>query len=210
MQSHPSGAVPQQARSIATRKKLLDAAAQSLCSLGYTNITTTVIAHAAGVSQGALYKHFGSKHHLVAATAEHLCRGLVEDFRSAFADERADEGQDQLPRLLRELWVVFLKPELYALIELYIAARTDEPLRLALIPVMQEHRGNLMCEARRLFPEAAAHNPHFEIAVDGIMSALQGAAMSAAVMQNPSRASDLSSFLEHLCRRELEPPYGVA
>jgi AcrR family transcriptional regulator len=209
MQVTSSGSVPQQARAVATRNKLIEAVVRSLCSRGYAKTTTTVVAQAAGVSQGALFKHFGSKQHLIAATTEHLFHGLVEDFRSAFQVEGGNEVEDQIPRLLNELWVVFLKPELYAVIELYIAARTDEQLRQALIPVMQEHRDNLINEARRLFPDAAVNNPRFESAVDAIMSAFQGAAMSAAVLQDASHASELSAFLEHLCRLELQPPYGV-
>ncbi len=198
---------PQQARAIATRLRLLDSAVLCLCEAGYAKTTTTMVAQRAEVSQGALYKHFGSKQQLIAGTAEHLFSGLVEDFQAAFAVSTS--GEDRLSRVLFELWTVFLTPELYAVVDLYIAARTDEPLRLALVPVVTQHRDNLHKEARVLFPEAAENNPRFEIAVDGILSTLQGAAMSAAVLDDLSNAAAFAAFLEHVCRRELEPPYGV-
>ena len=201
---------PTQARAIATRRKLLDAAVHSLCELGSAKTTTTVVARRAGVSQGALYKHFGSKHDLIAATTEHLFQGLIDDFRAAFAAAGAGQDQDPVTRVLQQLWAVFLTPELYAVVELYIAARTDEPLRRALLPVVCQHRDNLHEEARRLFPEAAADNPRFEVAVDTVMSVMQGAAMSAAVLQDHSGAAEFARFLEHVCRRELQPPYGAA
>ena len=72
MKSDTSRAAPQQARAKATRRKLLNAAVQSLCESGCAGTTTTVVANRAGVSQGALYKHFGSKHQLIAATVEHF------------------------------------------------------------------------------------------------------------------------------------------
>jgi AcrR family transcriptional regulator len=200
--------IPKQARAIATRVNLLDATVAGLCELGYAGTTTTMVASRAGVSQGALYKHFGSKHQLIAATTEHLFSGLVEDFRAAFAAGAGDE--DHLSRALRELWLVFLKPELYAVLELYIAARTDDALRQALVPVLLRHRANLQNEARTLFPGAAEANPRFEMAVDSILSAMQGAAMSAAVLRDLSDGRDFGQFLEHVCRRELEPPYGVS
>jgi AcrR family transcriptional regulator len=200
-------APPKQARAIATRQKLLDAAAQCLCELGARGTTTTAVAKRAGVSQGALYKHFGSKHHLLAATTEHLFNILIEAFRGAFGAQATD--QDRLSRVLQELWAVFLMPELYAVVELYIVARTDETLREALVPVLAEHRENLLAEARRIFPEAAAENPRFDMAVDGIMAAMQGAAMNAAVVRDLSQATEFATFVERVCRREFEPPYGV-
>ena len=207
MHNVPQRAAPQQARAIATRQKLLQATADSLCEVGCSGTTTTVVAERAGVSQGALFKHFGSKHQLRASTMEHLFDRLFDSFRIAFAASAEDE--DRLSCVLRELWAVFLTPELYAVVELYIAARTDEPLRLALVPVLGQHRSNLANEARQLFPQAADHNPNFDVAVDGILSTFQGAAMSAAVLQDFSGAAAFAEFLERVCRRELEPPYGA-
>ncbi len=78
------------------------------------------------------------------------------------------------------------------------------------MPVLQRHRLSLRAEARRLFPEAAQQNPRFDVAVDGVMSLLQGAAMSAAVLQDPSDAASFAVFVEELCRRELFPSPGAA
>ena len=56
-----------QARSRATRVRLLQATAAALEELGYAGASTTEVARRAGVSQGALYKHFPSKVQLLAA-----------------------------------------------------------------------------------------------------------------------------------------------
>ena len=205
--NEPSRPAPKQARAIATRRKLLEAAAASLCEVGCRGTTTTEVAQRAGVSQGALYKHFGNKQNLMAATTEYLFQHLIEAFRTAF--QPAQGQPDPLPIALSALWMVFLKPELYAVVELYIASRTDEPLRQALLPVLLEHQDNLLEEAKRLFPEAAVHNPRFNLAVGGLMAALQGAAMNAAVLGDLSNAGEFAGFVEEICRRELEPPYGV-
>ena len=191
-----------------TRRRLLAAAGRCLCERGFAGTTTTLVAREAGVSQGALYKHFRSKHQMIAATTEHLFAGLIEAFREAFS--RAASDRDPIARALPSLWAVFVTPELYAVVELYIAARTDERLRAALVPVLLQHRENLRAEARQLFPEAAAANPRFEIVVDSLMAALQGAAVSAAVLGQVQDAAQLGGFLEEMCRRELQPPYGGA
>ena len=205
--NEPLRQAPKQARAIATRKKLLEAAAQSLCEVGCRGTTTTEVAKRAGVSQGALYKHFGNKQNLMAATTEHLFQYLIAEFRVAF--QAALGQQDPLPVTLSALWMVFLKPELYAVVELYIASRTDEELRQALLPVLLVHQDNLLEEAKLLFPDAAQHNPRFNLAVSGLMAALQGAAMNAAVLGDLSNAGEFAGFVEEICRRELEPPYGV-
>jgi AcrR family transcriptional regulator len=197
---------PKQARALATRSKLLDATVQSLCEAGYAGTTTTTVARRAGVSQGALYKQFGSKQHLMAATTEHLFGGLIQQFRRAFA--KGASGADPAKRALEELWKVFLARELYAVMELYIRARTDEDLRGALVPVLERHRANLLKEARTLFPEAARENPRFDAGVDTVLSAMQGAAMTAGVMADLSRGLAFNEFLLHLWRREVEAPYG--
>jgi AcrR family transcriptional regulator len=197
---------PKQDRARVTRKKLLAAAGRALCELGFAGTTTTVVAKRAGVSQGALYRHFGSKQQLFAATTEYLFESLIEHFREAFS--KASTGSDPIARALPSLWAVFLTPELYAVVELYIAARTDEALREALVPVLLQHRENLRAEAGLLFPEAAQENPRFNVVVDSLMAALQGAAVSAAVLGAVAEAVELGGFLEEMCRRELQAPYG--
>ena len=201
-------AAPKQARAIATHQKILNATVRCLCEIGYAGTSTTVVARRAGVSQGALYKHFGSKQQLLAATTEHLFGELIRDFRGAFAAGAQDE--DRVTRALMELWRVFLAPELYAVVELYMVSRTDERLRQAMVPVMMRHRANLLDEARALFPEAAAQNPRFETGVEAIMSAMQGAAISFAVLKDQADGVAFQGFLEHVWRRELEFPYGAS
>ncbi|MCH2162553.1 MAG: TetR family transcriptional regulator [Phycisphaerales bacterium] len=199
---------PRQARAVATRQRLIDAAVASLCTHGWAGTTTTVVARRAGVSQGALYKHFGNKHQLIAAAMEELLAGLIRDFRVGISSSANED--DPLAAVLTELWAVFLTPELYAAVELYIAARTDEPLRRVLVPVLLVHRANLIEEARRLFPEAAEGNPRFELTVFSVIAAMQGAAMNAAVLQERPEHLEFAGFLEELCRRELQPPFGGA
>jgi len=206
MKTTPPLSEPKQARAIETHRQILDAAVRSLCETGHGGTTTTVVARRAGVSQGALFKHFGSKQQLLAATTGHLFDRLIGEFRAAFAAGARDD--DPVARALLELWRVFLAPELYAVLELYMVSRTDKGLRQAMVPVMLRHRENLLVEARALFPEAAAKNPRFEAGVEAIMSAMQGAAISVAVLQEQADGAAFHDFLEHVWRRELEFPYG--
>jgi AcrR family transcriptional regulator len=177
--------LPQQARSVATRRRLLDAAVDTLLALGLARTSTTEVCRRAGVSQGALFKHFASKAALLAATTEHLFAQLVDDFRRGFA---AIAGEaDRVAAAVHALAAIFRQPRLEVAFELYAAARTDTELHAALAPVLARHRENLHREARALFPEAAGAESFLPV-VDTVVDALQGAAVGALVL--PDAASE--------------------
>lgn len=60
------------------RERLLDAAREVFAAKGYTGATTAEIAARAGVSEGILFHHFGSKSELFATVAAAYARGLSE------------------------------------------------------------------------------------------------------------------------------------
>lgn len=161
-------------RRATTRKALLDATILSLRELGYAKTTTTEITARAGVSQGALFKHFASKEALLSAAAEALCASLFPKFRASMRAARG--AKDPVARALQGLWTIFKTDEVRVLHELYAAAPTEPALRAALLPILATHRTNIQDEARSLFPELAAL-PNFETAVDFVITAMQGAAI---------------------------------
>jgi AcrR family transcriptional regulator len=154
----------------------------------------------AGVSQGALFKHFPSKADLLGATVRHLFTGLVEDFRAAFAS--AEAASDPVGHALALLRETFAQPRLLAAFELYAAARTDPGLAASLSPVLADHRENLRAEARKLFPRAGA-GADFDALVDLVMAALQGAALGALVLPDPAAETRGLALLERLLRQEI-------
>lgn len=191
--------VPQQARSAATRRRILEATVESLAEGGWAATTTTEVGRRAGVSQGAIFKHFPSKALLIATAIEHLFAQLIRDFRDAFD---AIEGEGALAGAVAILWDLFRDPRLQGAYELYLASRTDADLREALVPVLARHRTSLHAEAARLFP-AASGSPHFTASVDVILNALQGAALSAIALPDPDSESAHLEQVERLARREL-------
>ncbi len=191
---------PLQARSRATRRRLLDATIDCLIERGHARTTTSDVCRRAGVSQGALFKHFPSKADLLGATVRHLFAALVDDFRGAFAGVAGEPEPVRVALgLLRE---TFAQPRLLAAFELYTAARTDDDLRATLAPVMAEHRANLRREARALLP-AAPEGPGFDALVDLVMSALQGAALGTLVLADADSEARGLALLEEWVGREL-------
>lgn len=200
------GIRPRQARSIATRRRLLDAAVSCLVEHGYASTTTAGVCQAAGVSQGALFKHFPTKAALLVATVDHLFAELLVDLRRAF-DTAAGED-DPIAGALRLLDRTFREPRLLAALELYVAARTDRDLAAALEPVAAAQRSALRLEARSLFSGAAETNPDFDPFVDLVVAAIQGRALDSLVALDPR--ADLNGLLTlyRLARREFgeSPP----
>ncbi len=194
--------LPQQARSRATRLRLLESTAEALEGLGYARTTTTEVCRRAGVSQGALFKHFATKADLIANTTRHVFAGLIAEYRQGFA--AIDGRGDDVRAALALLWQTFQGARLAVVFELYTAARTDEALRAALLPVMTEHRENLYAEAGALFPAAAARNPNFRTALDTIVMALQGAALARLATGNVADEEPMLAYLERQARTELE------
>ncbi len=200
----PAGAhapVPQQSRSIATRQRLLQATVDSLVELGHAHTTTPEICRRAGVSQGALFRHFPSKALLLAATSAYLLSGFIEDYRTSYEAiaPDADPVKSAVDLLLDESRRLGLP----ALFELITAARTDKDLRAALAPVMAEHRENIHGVARAMFPNAARRGAEFDAAVDGVLSAIQGAAMSRMLAPDPEAEQRHIAFITRIAASEL-------
>jgi len=194
--------LPVQARSVATRERLLDAAAAALVERGLASASTALIAAGAGVSQGAVFKHFATKPDLLAATVERILAGFVRDFRRDTAVELRKPSVDAIRASCVVLWRIFRDPAMRAVFEIYIAARTDAELADRLAPILERHRGAILDEARRLFPEVYTPSPDLDAAVDAVVYAMQGAAIG---LFSPHADDDVGhlAFLERLARREL-------
>jgi AcrR family transcriptional regulator len=105
-----------------TRERLLRAAADAFASRGYDGTRVADIAASAGVSNGALYAHFGSKAELlVGALRAHGRRHLADMFD-------ADPGRPVTEMLLAIGQRLGREPDAggYLLVEALVAARRDE------------------------------------------------------------------------------------
>lgn len=113
-------------RSAAMRARLLDAAVESLVELGYARTSTQEIARRAGVSRGTQLHHFPTKESLVVAAVEYLVDKRL-------AEILATEVSSGLG--LEVLADAFSGPLFYAALELWVAARTDRVLHVAMVPL---------------------------------------------------------------------------
>ena len=194
----------QQERRDSTRLKLLEATVECLVELGYARTTTLAVAQRAGISHGALFKHFPTKAALLGAAVEHL-------FPASSPSTAPPSTSPPPPRRPRRPGhrapVVHLPaPELLAAVELYVAARTDAELASALSTVDPPHRRHLHRVARELFPDVAATHPGFDAIIELILNAVQGAAVGGvALPANPDHRQMLT-LLVQLARSAFSSP----
>lgn len=124
----------QEERSAETRARLLDATIDCLVDVGYARTTTTMVAERAGLSRGAQVHHFPTKAELVVKAIARLGARRAEHLRAQARRLGGLRGSgDRLSRFVELLWEDFSGPLFYALLELWVAARTEpdllEPLR---------------------------------------------------------------------------------
>lgn len=191
--------MPTQAeRRASTRRALLDATTGALVAHGYAGTSTTAICAAAGVSQGALFRHFPTKGALLAECAATLFPQVIDRVARAGVDLPAGSHEDRQAAVIDLLFEAYTWPELQAAVELYVAARTDEELAAALAEVEPPHRARLHQLAGALLPDRA-HHPMFGPAVDLAIDAVQGFSMARRhVLHGPdsrAAAADLAGAL---------------
>lgn len=124
-------------RRAGTRRTLLDAAARVLVEDGTAGFTTSAITARAGVSNGALFRHFPTRLDLLAATLEHVLARLRDDYDRTFAG--LADGAPAVGTVLDLLWAAMSDPEFGAVLALYTQARTDADLLAVIHPVVAEH-----------------------------------------------------------------------
>jgi AcrR family transcriptional regulator len=116
----------QEERSSATRERLLDATVDCLIEYGYAGTTVARIAERAGVTRGAQVHHYPTKADLVLAALRHLAEKQIEQ---ALAElPRLQRANDAIGAMLDMLWRVHNGPLFVAVVELWVAARTDPDL----------------------------------------------------------------------------------
>jgi AcrR family transcriptional regulator len=126
---------PKQARSHATRQRLLDAAVEVLVETGYNSISTSTVARRAGVSRGAHQHHFANRETLVIEAVRHMSSGKLEQLRERIA--ALPSGPKRVAGAIDFIFDLYSGTFFAAILELSLAARHEEGLRDA---VSEEER----------------------------------------------------------------------
>lgn len=125
-----------QARSIATREKLIETALDVIYDVGYNRASTPEFSERAGVSRGALLHHFPTRADIIVAAMEKLLSDGTRDIRNIAG--KVTQKQLGTDEFVDFLWSMFSDRFYYLSIEFINEARTDEELRLKMMPVVKK------------------------------------------------------------------------
>ncbi|TSB30388.1 TetR/AcrR family transcriptional regulator [Streptomyces sp. NBC_01525] len=118
---------PQQERSRATRRGLLEAAVACLADHGWAGSTVAVVAERAGVSRGAAQHHFPTREDLFTAAVEHVAEERSQALRDLFP---AGTGVATDRRAVVAAVVdLYTGPLFRAALHLWVAASYEDQLR---------------------------------------------------------------------------------
>lgn len=159
----------QKERREGTIRKILDAATDTLIDSGYAEASVQRICDRAGVSQGALFRHFPSREALMVAVGEDVGARILETYRKKVTKSTSIIDAVEL---IRHATRSRINAAWY---ELQLAARTNEHLREALEPVSRRYYEHIIEMARELKPEAALKlGPMFDLVVTSIIALFDG------------------------------------
>jgi AcrR family transcriptional regulator len=192
--------VPQQERSRATQQRLLEATVDCLVEHGWAGTTTTLVAEKAGVSRGAQLHHYPTKAALVLAAVEHLAARRAEEIRA----EAGGLPVRRLDRAVALLATAFTGPLYVAALEVWVAARTDPPLRAALVPLEARVGRELHRLAVELL-EADEARPGVREAVQATLDLLRGLGVANLLSDDTPRRTTILAMWTGQLATVLEP-----
>jgi AcrR family transcriptional regulator len=139
---------PQQDRSRATRRRLLETTVRCLAGHGWEVSTVAFIAAEAGISRGAVQHHFPTREALILAALEHMF-----EERAALLDALPDPGgtgADRVHAVVSGL-VDTIGGELFrAALQVWTVAAADPELRAAVVPLERHFARGVHRRAVRL------------------------------------------------------------
>jgi AcrR family transcriptional regulator len=181
-------------RRAATRTKLLEAALSCLIERGYAGTTLAEVATRAGLTNGALWRHWRTKAALMADVA------LFCDARMATRPGRPAPSaapEQRVSQTVRHLWTKAHEPDFQALIELLREGRTDPELRSAL-QASDERAAQLFYDAlAEGLGEEIASQPSFRRNAKLLGLALYGTALTGQ-LRTPLAERRLRAEMEEL------------
>lgn len=164
----PSTRRSQQERSATTRARVVDATVTSLIELGYAATTISRVQERAGVARGTLLHHFPHRAELLVAVVEDVADRRLH----VLADAPGSGGWDVAVDLV---WRDLQSPAFLAVLELWVAARTDPDLHAALVPV---ERTVFEAVHRAVATVVADDDPRVPTLVQFTIDLLTGSAMT--------------------------------
>lgn len=173
----------QQQRREETVGRLLKACIDTIIEVGYARASAAVITKRAGVSVGALFRHFETMGDFMAATASEVLRRQLDSFTKQVA-EIPPEGP-ALEAALVILRDITSGPRNAVLYEMLIAARTDQKLKDTLEHELGQYAAKILDAARALPGAERFPEDKFPVLVELLTNVFDGAAVVQGIVPQP-------------------------
>jgi len=165
-----------QSRTIDVQRRILDAAVEVMLEHGYSGASTVRIQERAGVTRGRLLHHFPSRDALLIAASQHLTRARIGEL--ANHQTWPNDLGDRIDAVLDAMADTFTQGHFWAATELWIAARTHEDLRDALLSGEREIARAVRVSMDSFFGEALNSRPGYESLREALFTSLRGMALT--------------------------------
>jgi AcrR family transcriptional regulator len=173
----------QQQRREETVARLLEASIATIIEVGYARASAAVITKRAGLSVGALFRHFDTMGDFMAATAYEVLRRQLDSFAKQVAAIPSDRpAMEAALTILRDITG---SPTNAVMYELMIAARTDEKLNATLQNVLEQYSTKIGDVARTLPGAESFPQENLPVLVALLINTFDGAALLGAVLPQP-------------------------
>lgn len=172
----------QQERTATTRALVIDATVASLVEIGYSGTTISRVQERAGIARGTLLHHFPTRADLLVAVVEDVAQRRLH-----VLPEGASPGETGWEAAVDLVWRDLQSSNFLAVLELWVAARTDDTLRAALLPV---ERTVFESVHRAVVAVAADDDPRVPTLVQFTIDLLTGSAMTKLLVDD-SRSQEL-------------------
>lgn len=176
---------PKQARSLATRQRLLDAAVDILVEDGYLRLSAATVARRAGVSRGAHQHHFPNRQTLLIEALHHLSESEQDTLRKRLA--AIDKSEDGIVEALDILFDTFCGRLFATILELALASRREPELETAILEEERSIAFGTHEFAEQIFGEDVYSDPAFADKWRYSRSVIRGVAALSFLGHSPER-----------------------
>jgi AcrR family transcriptional regulator len=191
----------QEERRTSTISRLLSATISCLAHEGYAKTTTAGVCKKAELSQGALFRHFGSRADLIAAATTEICERHIALVGESAMQVAGASGKDAARGLVTAIRDAARTPEHAAWHEVMVAARCDEHLRALVSPTLKAFETDLLKALGTL--GGAAPGERIGTILLSLLHVFDSEAVTVAVYGNPALEADRVDWLSELLAREL-------
>ncbi len=152
------------------------------------------------MSQGALFRHFPTRHELIAAATDELCQRHLQRMAVAFASFSQPSTGDSVEALVREIRSATRTDDHAAWHEVMVAARTDRELHKRVAPTLQAFEAGLL---DGVSATQASSSSRIGTIMISLMHLFDSESVTIAVYGNEALEGDRVEWLTGMLRREL-------